>query len=95
VALELTDELRQTTIFDHHSDQSMRIYHESLGKLEEQFATLGLSGNQFKVFLYIGKYGSKTAIEICRALRMHRTEVYSLLKRLMNLGWCLPRWSDL
>ncbi len=64
----------------------MHIYHESLGKLEEQFATLGLSGNQFKVFLYIGKYGSKTAIEICRALRMHRTEVYSLLKRLMNLG---------
>lgn len=86
MALELTDELRQPTIFDHHSDQSMYIYHESLGKLEEQFVTLGLSGNQFKVFLYIGKYGSKTAIEICRALRMHRTEVYSLLKRLMNLG---------
>lgn len=86
MALELTDELGQTTIFDHHSDQSMHIYHESLDKLEEQFATLGLSGNQFKVFLYIGKYGSKTAIEICRALRMHRTEVYSLLKRLMNLG---------
>ncbi|MGB9003990.1 MAG: helix-turn-helix domain-containing protein [Nitrosotalea sp.] len=86
MALELTDEPQQLTIFDRLSDRRMQDYHESLGKLEEQFATLGLSANQFKVFLYIGKYGSKTAIEVCRALRMHRTEVYSLLKILMNLG---------
>ena len=86
MALELTDEPEHLTIFDRHSDQRMQDYHESLNKLEEQFATLGLSANQFKVFLYIGKYGSKTAIEICRSLRMHRTEVYSLLKRLMNIG---------
>lgn len=86
MALELTDEPQHLTIFDRHSDQRMQDYHESLNKLEEQFATLGLSANQFKVFLYIGKYGSKTAIEICRSLRMHRTEVYSLLKKLMNLG---------
>jgi HTH-type transcriptional regulator, sugar sensing transcriptional regulator len=84
--LELTDEAQQLTIFDRDSDLMMQNYHEALDKLEEQFTTLGLSANQFKVFLYIGKYGSKTAIEIRRALRMHRTEVYSLLKRLMNLG---------
>jgi HTH-type transcriptional regulator, sugar sensing transcriptional regulator len=86
MALEFTDEPQQLTIFDRLSDRRKQDYHESLEKLEEQFVTLGLTTNQFKVFLYIGKYGSKTAIEIRRALRMHRTEVYALLKRLMSLG---------
>jgi HTH-type transcriptional regulator, sugar sensing transcriptional regulator len=84
--LELTDEMQQLTIFDPLSDHTMHGCQETLDKLEKQFTTLGLSVNQFKVFAYIGKYGSKTAIEICRTLGITRTEIYSLLKRLMNLG---------
>lgn len=75
----------QITIFDEQSNLNSS-HNDILVRLEEEFSLLGLSANQFKVFVYLGKYGAKTAIDIWRALRMPRTETYSLLKRLMNLG---------
>jgi sugar-specific transcriptional regulator TrmB len=38
------------------------------------------------VFIYLGKYGSKTASEISKALQLPRTETYHLVNSLQNLG---------
>ncbi|MEK6930522.1 MAG: helix-turn-helix domain-containing protein, partial [Thermoproteota archaeon] len=46
----------------------------------------GLTSNQSKVFIYLGKYGAKTAPEVCKALKLPRTETYHLLSALQNKG---------
>lgn len=38
------------------------------------------------MFIYLGKYGSKTASEISKALQLPRTETYHLVNSLQNLG---------
>jgi len=45
-----------------------------------------LTANQSKVFIYLGKYGAKTASEISKALQLPRTETYHLVNSLQNLG---------
>ena len=46
----------------------------------------GLSQNQAKVFIYLGKYGPKTAAEVFNSLKMPRTETYQILNQLQNKG---------
>ncbi|WP_304515766.1 TrmB family transcriptional regulator, partial [Candidatus Nitrosotalea sp. FS] len=55
-------------------------------KLKDELAKFGLTTNQSKVYTYLGKYGSKTAPEVCKALRLPRTETYHLLTVLQNKG---------
>ena len=42
----------------------------------------GLSKNEARVFIYLAKYGGQKAHKISRALSLHRTETYKILKRL-------------
>jgi len=42
----------------------------------------GLSKNEARVFIYLAKYGEQKAHNISRALSLHRTETYKILKRL-------------
>jgi len=42
----------------------------------------GLSKNETKVFVYLAKFGEQKAHKISRALSLHRTETYKILKRL-------------
>jgi len=42
----------------------------------------GLSKNEARVFIYLAKYGEQKAHKISRALSLHRTETYKILKRL-------------
>ncbi|MBI1829330.1 MAG: TrmB family transcriptional regulator [Thaumarchaeota archaeon] len=58
----------------------------ALYKLREKFSTYGLSANQFMIYVFLGKRGSKTAIEISKTLKLPRTKTYYLLKTLMNTG---------
>lgn len=76
----------QLSIFD--SDTSSTMYEQKItcDKLKDELAKFGLTSNQSKVYIYLGKYGSKTAPEICKALRMPRTETYHLLTTLQNKG---------
>lgn len=57
-----------------------------IDKLKDELAKFGLTANQSKVYIYLGKYGSKTAPEVCKALRLPRTETYHLLTTLQNKG---------
>jgi sugar-specific transcriptional regulator TrmB len=78
--------LQEETILDSLPDSRMYDYRLSLDKLKDQLSTFGLTANQCKVYIFLGKYGSKTAPEVCKALKLPRTETYHLLTTLQNKG---------
>ncbi len=61
-------------------------YKQSIEKVQTELLKYGLTANQSKVFIYLGKYGAKTAPEVCKALKLPRTETYHLLSALQNKG---------
>jgi len=79
-------ETTQTSVFDSTPDSQMYEYKLSVEKLQTELLQYGLTSNQSKVFIYLGKYGSKTAPEVCKALKLPRTETYHLLSALQNKG---------
>jgi sugar-specific transcriptional regulator TrmB len=58
----------------------------TLEKIRDELINFGLTKSQAKVFIYLGKYGSKTASEIAKALQLPRTETYHLVNSLQNMG---------
>ena len=82
----MTNETPQTSIFDSTHDTQMYEYKSSIEKIQVELLQYGLSSNQSKVFIYLGKYGAKTAPEVCKALKLPRTETYHLLSALQNKG---------
>jgi sugar-specific transcriptional regulator TrmB len=81
-----TTEQTLTTVFDSEPDSSMHEYKIELEKICNELLKFGLTKNQAKVFIFLGKYGSKTSPEVCKALKLPRTETYSVLNDLLNLG---------
>jgi len=79
-------ETQQATIFETDPDSSSYEHKQSVDQLQVQFSKFGLTTNQGKVYIFLGKYGSKTAPEVCRALKLPRTETYHLLTTLQNKG---------
>ena len=79
-------ETQQVTIFENDPDSSSYEHKQSIDQLQTQFSKFGLTTNQGKVYIFLGKYGSKTAPEVCRALKLPRTETYHLLTTLQNKG---------
>lgn len=61
-------------------------YQASVAQLREELTKYGLTLNQSKVYIFLGKHGSKTAPEVCKALKLPRTETYHLLTSLQNRG---------
>lgn len=82
----MTSETTQTSIFDSTPDTQMYEYKLSIEKVQVELLQYGLTSNQSKVFIYLGKYGAKTAPEVCKALKLPRTETYHLLSALQNKG---------
>jgi sugar-specific transcriptional regulator TrmB len=76
----------QVTIFDSDSDSKIYEHRLSIEKIKDELSKFGLTSNQSKVYIFLGKYGSKTAPEICKALKLPRTETYHLLTTLQNKG---------
>ncbi len=66
---------------------------EKYEEIRDELQKFGLTPNQVKVFFYLGKFGSKTAIEISRSLQMPRTETYHLLTALQNKGMVLASFN--
>jgi len=82
----MNNEELQQSIFDSDTDSAMYEHKIAFDKLKDELAKFGLTTNQSKVYTYLGKYGSKTAPEVCKALRLPRTETYHLLTVLQNKG---------
>jgi HTH-type transcriptional regulator, sugar sensing transcriptional regulator len=82
----MNDDEMQITIFDSNSDSQLYEHRLSIDKLRDELSKFGLTSNQSKVYVFLGKYGSKTAPEVCKALKLPRTETYHLLTTLQNKG---------
>ncbi len=82
----MKNEESQISIFDSDTSSSMYEQKITCDKLKDELAKFGLTSNQSKVYIFLGKYGSKTAPEVCKALKMPRTETYHLLTTLQNKG---------
>lgn len=82
----MAKETTQTSVFDSTPDSQMYEYKLSIEKVQTELLQYGLTSNQSKVFIYLGKYGAKTAPEVCKALKLPRTETYHLLSALQNKG---------
>ena len=76
----------QLNLFDNESDTAMYKHKLTLEKIRNELINFGLTKSQAKVFIYLGKYGSKTASEIAKALQLPRTETYHLVNSLQNMG---------
>ena len=76
----------QINLFDNESDTAMYKHKLTLEKIRDELINFGLTKSQAKVFIYLGKYGSKTASEIAKALQLPRTETYHLVNSLQNMG---------
>ena len=79
-------EEKQITIFDEGQNTSYDEYKPSLEELQGELSKFNLTANQSKVYIFLGKYGSKTAPEVCKALKIARTETYHLLSTLQSKG---------
>jgi len=82
----MKDEMMQINVFDADDSTAMYPYKLKLERVMDGFSKLGLTTNQSKVFVYLGKYGQKTAPEVCKALQIPRTETYTVLTVLQNRG---------
>jgi len=82
----MSEQETQITVFDSNSDSSLYEHRLQIDKLRTELEKFGLTANQSKVYIYLGKYGSKTAPEVCKTLKLPRTETYHLLTTLQNKG---------
>lgn len=84
--MNMKNEESQMSIFDSTPDSSLYEHKITFDKLKDELAKFGVTPNQSKVYIYLGKYGSKTAPEVSKALKLPRTESYHLLTSLQNRG---------
>ena len=74
------------TVFDSEPGSNMYEYTLQLERVKTELQKFGVSPNQAKVYIYLGKYGPKTAPEVFKALDLPRTETYYILNTLQNHG---------
>ena len=63
----MAKETTQTSVFDSTPDSQMYEYKLSVEKLQTELLQYGLTSNQSKVFIYLGKYGKNWGLIIDHA----------------------------
>lgn len=81
-------------IFSGNKVSILDNYKIQVDRLTDELTKFGLTKNQSKVFIYLGKHGPKKAVEVINALRMPRTETYFLLTQLQNKGVVTVEFSS-
>ncbi len=78
-----------------NSDSDSKLYKYKLGieKITSDLTSFGLTKSQAKVFIFLGKYGSKTSPQVCKDLKLPRTETYTILNILTNRGIIVTEFS--
>ncbi|HJT09650.1 MAG TPA: helix-turn-helix domain-containing protein [Candidatus Nitrosotalea sp.] len=84
----------QIEVFTAGKDSNLYEYKMKLEKIKNELVKFGLTQNQSKVYVYLGKYGSKTAPEVVKSLGMPRTETYFILNTLQNKGIVTVEFSS-
>lgn len=80
-------------IINSTPDSKLHEYKIGIEQITEDLVKFGLTKSQAKVFIYLGKYGSKTSPEVCRDLKLPRTETYHILNALTNRGIVVTEFS--
>jgi len=80
-------------IINSTSDSKLYEYKLRIERITEDLVKFGLTKSQAKVFIYLGKYGSKTSPEVCKDLKLPRTETYHILNVLTNRGIVVTEFS--
>ena len=66
----------QSTVKEQNQALSLDNIEKSLEEIQVTLEKFGLTVNQSKVYLFLGKNGIKTVTEINQALKLSRTETY-------------------
>ena len=74
-----------STLYLEH-DTRLSNYTLQLDKIADGLCKLGLTQNQAKTYIFLGKYGPQTAPTIFKTLKLPRTETYHLLNGLQKMG---------
>lgn len=82
----MKDEPQLLTFLDRSSDSSLNQFMLPADAIQEKLSKFGFTQNESKIFIFLGKYGSKPAIEITRLLKMSRTETYRVINTLQRRG---------
>jgi HTH-type transcriptional regulator, sugar sensing transcriptional regulator len=84
--MQRTDAEIQLGIFSTYEGSNLYEHKLKLERIRDELAKFGLSANQAKVYIYLGKYGPKSAPEVFRSLDLPRTETYYILNTLQSRG---------
>ena len=76
----------QINVFDAEEGNALYEQKEKMQKMTQELLQFGFAPNQAKVYIFLGKYGPKTASEIYKALQLPRSETYFILNLLQNRG---------
>ena len=76
----------QSTVNEQKPRLSLDSIEKSLVEIQDTLEKFGLTENQSKVYLFLGKNGTKTATEVNQALKLPRTETYQILSSLQSSG---------
>lgn len=80
-------------VMNSNADSKLYQYKLGIEKITEDLTAFGLTKSQAKVFIFLGKYGSKTSPQVCRDLKLPRTETYNILNILTNRGIVVTEFS--
>lgn len=92
--MEQVDTEFQVGIFAAGEGSNLYDYKVKLEKIKGELVKFGLTQNQAKIYIYLGKYGAKTAPEVVKSLGMPRTETYFILNTLQNKGIVTAEFSS-
>lgn len=82
----MRDEPQLLSFLDRFSDSSLNQFMLPADAIQEKLSSFGLTQNESKIFIFLGKYGSKPAIEITKILKIPRTETYRVIHTLQSRG---------
>ncbi|HJT10812.1 MAG TPA: helix-turn-helix domain-containing protein [Candidatus Nitrosotalea sp.] len=77
---------RNLAVFDSEPGSHLYEHKIRLEKIKSELMKFGLTQNQAKVYIFLGKFGPKTVPEIFKALDLPRTETYYIINVLQNRG---------
>ena len=84
----------QINVFDAQKGNALYDQKEKISKMTQELSDFGFAPNQAKVYIYLGKYGPKTASEVYKALQLPRSETYFILNLLQNRGIVTAEFSS-
>jgi len=76
----------QASIFTEAPESFVNEHKKSLEKISLQLSSFGLTSNECKVYIFLGKHGSRTAPNVSKVLKLPRTETYRILATLQKKG---------